>query len=55
VSAAALAGEVLPERTTERHVDDLDAAANAEHGEAACPGNVDESDLELVARGVHRA
>jgi hypothetical protein len=45
----ALGGDVLPQRAAEHHVQQLEAAADAEHRLAGGDEGVDELDLVLVA------
>src|SRR5919112_720792 len=45
----ALRGKVLVQRTTERHVDELDSAADAQDRKRTLAGNREECQLEEVA------
>ena len=50
-----LDGDVLDERASEGHIQDLDAAAHAEDREAAVEGASDELELERVPTRIGRA
>ena len=49
-----MVGKVLEQRAAAPHVEDLQAAADAEHGDALVDGEVDEPELDPVTARLGR-